>query len=155
MKIFSIGKIVNKKENVKLVLKKEYKDGLLGLDGFGHALILWWMDGTDNESSRNTLVENKPYKKGPERVGVFALRSPERPNPIAVSTVDIAYVDIEKGEIGLYYVDAFDGTDVVDIKPYTPSIDRIEHPSVPSWSSHWPLSYEKSSDFDWESESNF
>lgn len=45
MKIFSIGKIVNKKENVKLVLKEEYKDGLLELDGFGHALILWWMDG--------------------------------------------------------------------------------------------------------------
>lgn len=88
-------------------------------------------------------------------MGVFALRSPERPNPIAVSNADIAYVDEENGVVGLYYIDAFDGTQVIDLKPYTPSIDRIANPETPQWCSHWPKFYEESGDFDWEAEFNF
>ena len=79
----------------------------------------------------------------------------ERPNPIAVSNADIAYVDAANGIVGLYYVDAFDGTEVIDLKPYTPSIDRIENPQTPDWCSHWPKSYEESGSFDWDSEFNF
>ena len=89
------------------------------------------MDGCDNPNDRSTLVEKKPYVNGPERIGVFALRSPERPSPIAVSNVNIAYLDEEAGTIGLYYIDAFSGSMVLDLKPYIPSIDRIEHPVTP------------------------
>ena len=155
IKVFSIGKIVNEEENVKVVIKQRYAEGLKGLEGYSHVQILWWMDGCDNASDRGTLVEEKPYRNGPDEIGVFALRSPERPNPIAVSNVNIAYVDVESGTVGLYYIDAFDGSKVIDIKPYTPSIDRIEHPVTPDWCTHWPKSYEESSDFDWESEFNF
>lgn len=86
---------------------------------------------------------------------MFALCSPERPNPIAVSNAEIAYVDVENGVVGLYYIDADNGTRVLDLKPYTPSIDRIEHPRTPEWCSHWPKSYEESGAFDWEAEFNF
>ena len=113
------------------------------------------MNGSDNQRDRNVLVEKKPYKNGPDEIGVFALRSPERPNPIAVSNVNIAYVDEESGTVGLYYIDAFDGSQVIDLKPYTPSIDRIENPMTPDWCSHWPKSYEESGRFDWEAEFNF
>ena len=150
IKVFSIGKIVNEEENVKVVVEQKYAEGLKGLEGYSHVQILWWMDGCDNASDRGTLVEEKPYRNGPDE-----LRSPERPNPIAVSNVNIAYVDVESGTVGLYYIDAFDGSKVIDIKPYTPSIDRIEHPFTPNWCAHWPKSYEESSDFDWESEFNF
>jgi len=44
---------------------------------------------------------------------------------------------------------------VLDIKPYTPSLDRVEAPGVPKWCSHWPKSLEQSEDFDWENEFNF
>ena len=125
IKVFSIGKIVNEEENVKVVIKQRYAEGLKGLEGYSHVQILWWMDGCDNASDRGTLVEEKPYRNGPDEIGVFALRSPERPNPIAVSNVNIAYVDVESGTVGLYYIDAFDGSKVIDIKPYMPSIDRI------------------------------
>lgn len=155
MKIFSIGKIFKEKDSFKVVLKEKYKLGLKGLDEFSHVQILYWMDGCDNEPCRNTLIEEKPYKNGPNQMGVFALRSPERPNPIAVSNATISYVDVEKGEIGIYYIDAFDNSDVIDIKPYTPSIDRVEHSISPSWCSHWPKSYEESSNFDWNEEFNF
>ena len=155
IKVFSIGKIVNEEENVKVVIKQRYAEGLKGLEGYSYVQILWWMDGCDNASDRGTLVEEKPYRNGPDEIGVFALRPHERPNPIAVSNVNIAYVDVESGTVGLYYIDAFDGSKVIDIKPYMPSIDRIEHPFTPNWCAHWPRSYEESSDFDWESEFNF
>ena len=155
MKIFSIGKIVNKKEQVYIELDPKYSKGLKGLEGYSHIQVIWWANGCDNEKARNKLIINKPYKKGPDEVGVFATRSPERPNPISVSNVDIAYVDINKGIIGLYYIDAFDGTPVIDLKPYVPSVNKIENPKTPNWCSHWPKSYEESGNFDWESEFNF
>lgn len=48
-----------------------------------------------------------------------------------------------------------DGSPVLDIKPYTPSLDRIEAPGVPQWCSHWPKSLEEAGCFDWEEEFNF
>ena len=66
-------------------LDDKYAKGLRGLDGYSHVQVLWWADGCDNESKRNVLVEEKSYKNGPDEIGVFALHSPERPNPIAVS----------------------------------------------------------------------
>ena len=105
----------------------------------------------DNE----TLLEEKPYVKGSARIGVFATRSPMRPNPIAVSSVGIAYVDEATATVGLYFIDAYPGSPVLDLKPYTPSIDRVESPSVPELCTHWPKSYEESGDFDWEVEFNF
>ena len=78
-------------------LDEKYVKGLRGLDGYSHVQVLWWADACDNEYNRNILVEEKPYKNGPDKIGVFALHSPERPNPIAVSNVNIAYVDIEHG----------------------------------------------------------
>lgn len=155
IKIYSIGKIENKDGIVCIKLKQEYAAGLKELEGYGHAQILWWAEGCDNDKSRSKLIEEKPYKNGPDEIGVFATRSPERPNPIAVSNSDIAYVDVKKGVIGLYYIDAFDGTEVIDVKPYTPSVDRIEKPKTPDWCSHWPKSYEESGNFDWNSEFNF
>ena len=155
IKIFSIGKIENKEGTVSIIVDPEYAKGLKGLDGYGHVQVMWWADKCDNESDRNNLIEEKPYKKGPDEIGVFATRSPARPNPIAVSNADIAYVDEDAGIVGLYYIDAFDGTYVLDLKPYMPSVDRIEKPKVPNWCSHWPKSYEESGDFDWEAEFNF
>ena len=72
-----------------------------------------------------------------------------------VSSADISFVDEKNGIVGLYYIDAFDGTEVIDLKPYTPSIDRVEHPRVPAWCGHWPKSCEESGGFDWAAEFNF
>lgn len=92
---------------------------------------------------------------GPEELGVFAIRSPERPNPVAVSNAGITYVDEENGVVGLTYIDAKGGSPVIDLKPYMPSIDRVKQPVVPDWCSHWPQSVEESGTFDWEAEFNF
>lgn len=155
IRVFSIGKITNQNDNAGILLDAKYAPALKGLQGYSHVQIVWWMDGCDNESDRAVLTEEKPYTKGPEKIGVFALRSPERPNPIGVSNAEITYVDEEKGIVGLTYIDAYEGSAVLDIKPYTPSIDRVESPRTPGWCSHWPKSVEESGSFDWAAEFNF
>ena len=112
-----IGKINAGEEGFYIQLDTKFKKALTGLEGFGYVQVIWWFDKCDNEKSRNKLMEEKPYKKGPDVVGTFATRSPERPNPIAVSTAYITYLDIEEGILGLAWIDALDQTPVLDIKP--------------------------------------
>lgn len=155
IKVVAIGRIENGENGAKVALGEKYAAGLKGMEGYGHVQVLWWMDGCDNAEARATLVERKPYRKGPDEIGVFALRSPERPNPIAVSNAAIAYVDAATGTVGLHWIDAADGSPVLDLKPYTPSIDRVERPVTPGWCAHWPRSCEESGGFDWTAEFNF
>lgn len=155
IKVIPIGNIKNENGDVAIKLDAKYVTALKGLEDYSHALIIWWMDGCDNETDRAMLMEKKPYKNGPDEIGVFALRSPQRPNPIGVSIAEITFIDKTNGTIGLTYVDANDGSVVLDIKPYTPSIDRVENPITPDWCNHWPKSFEESGVFDWSKEFNF
>lgn len=150
-----IGKIVVKGSETVIKLDEKYKQALKGLDGFGYIQVVWWFSGCDNKESREKLTVTKPYKNGPEVVGTFATRSPQRPNPIALSSAYVTHIDSEKGSIGIAYIDANNGSPVLDIKPYTPSLDRIENPVVPNWCAHWPKSNEESGSFDWKAEFNF
>ena len=155
IKVFSIGKIMNHEDTVGVVLDKKFAAALSGLEEYSHVQIVWWADQCDNEDERAIVTIEKPYTKGPDKLGVFATHSPARPNPIAVSNVAIDHIDKDAGIIWLYYVDAFDGTPVLDLKPYMPSLDRVENATVPQWCAHWPKSYEESASFDWEAEFNF
>lgn len=132
-------------------LRPEYRPALAGLNEFGAVNILWWFSGCDNSDDRQVLTQRQPYAAGPKSLGTFATRSQRRPNPIALSCAQITGIDFTKGTIGLAYIDADDQSPVLDIKPYTPSLDRVEHPIVPGWCASWPDSIEKSGDFDWAS----
>ena len=152
MELKEIGKIKVEGEEMFLQINKEYVKALRGLDGFSNIDVIWWFDKCDNDEERKVLEVKKPYKKAPEVLGVFATRSPERPNPIALSITEITHIDYDNGRIYITYIDAMNGSSILDIKPYTPSVDRVEKPNVPKWCSHWPMSYEESGDFDWEDE---
>ncbi len=150
-----IGTIHNNKKGNYIELNPKYIPALQGLKGFSHINILWWFNECDNEKIRSILVEKHPYKNAPKIMGIFATRSPERPNPIALTTVQILNIDYKKGIIEVPFIDANDNTPLIDIKPYTPSFDRVENPSVPTWCTNWPKSTEKSGFFDWQSIFNF
>lgn len=154
-KFYPIGRIEVEEGNFQLVLSSKYKDSLKGLEGFSHIQGIWWFDGCDNEIDNNQLITQKPYTEGPERLGTFATRSPARPNPIAITTWEIASIDYAKGIVKVYYIDALNGTPLLDIKPYTPSLDKVGNPTVPDWCKHWPKDLEGNRDFDWEKEFNF
>ncbi len=152
--IRTIGKVKKEKGKSFICLQPEFRKGLTNIQGFSHLNIFWWADGCQ-EKDRSVLLIDSPYKSAPSQIGVFATRSPYRPNPIALSPIFVLDVDVEKGVISFPYIDAENGTPVIDIKPYHPCSDRIEKATVPDWCSHWPSSYEESANFDWEKEFNF
>ncbi len=132
-----------------------YRDGLRGLEGFSHAVVTWWAHKVDDPELRVLTDAGRPYARLDHDLGVFATRSPLRPNPLALTVVELASVDVGAGVIETPYLDAQDGTPVLDLKPYTPSIDRVESPQLPAWCAHWPESVETSGSFDWTGEFRF
>ena len=149
-----IGKVIADKGNYSIQLEKEYIQGLTGIDGFSHLQITWWGNLVDKPELRSALVSKKPYKKGPDKIGVFATRSPVRPNPLLITTITVLHIDHEKGIIHTPWMDAEDGTPVLDIKPYHLS-ERVKDCQVPEWCQHWPKWDEESGAFDWQYEFNF
>ena len=135
-------------------LDKELAAGLEGLDGFGHILVLWHAHENPPWDPENLTV-SEPYRLGPERLGLLATRSAYRPNPICVSVAAVIGVDAQKGVIEVPWIDAEDGSPVLDVKPYHPSADRVRDVTLPDWCSHWPQSLEESGDFAWDEEFNF
>ncbi len=146
-----IGTVRQGKDGALIQLFPQFSPALLELDGFSHIIITWWFSGCDDPASRKRVLVPKPYRDGPELMGTFATRSPERPNPIAISTTRLLSIDHAAATLRLAYFDADDGTPVLDVKPYTPSLDRVDKPIVPGWCARWPRSYERSGEFDWES----
>ncbi|MGM0213132.1 SAM-dependent methyltransferase [Enterococcus sp. AZ109] len=155
MELQAIGKVSQQEGKTTLVLKEEVKDALLGLGDFSHVMVLYWFDQLDVPELRAERVVEKPYKKGPEKLGIFATRGPVRPNPIAVSVAGILSVDEEAGIVELDYLDAEVGSPLLDLKPYTPSAEIVQEYQSPDWCAHWPQSYEESGEFDWSKEFNF
>lgn len=150
-----IGTIQSDEQGFRLVLDPQYGPALKELNDFSHIQVLWWFSGTDHEAGRSQLQEQSPYVGSPETMGTFATRSPMRPNPIALSVAQVLYIDHERTVIELAYIDADDGTPLLDIKPYTPSLDRVESPKTPAWCANWPQSVEASGEFDWSQVFNF
>jgi tRNA-Thr(GGU) m(6)t(6)A37 methyltransferase TsaA len=93
-----------------IVLLPELKEGLLDLDGFSHLLLIWIF-----HKSKNYELLAKP--PGEERMhGVFATRSPHRPNPLGLTVVRL--ISIEENILYIEDPDMVDGTPLLDIKPY-------------------------------------
>ena len=105
-----------------IVLDPRWVAGLQGLESVSHVVVLYWMD-----RARRDLVLQAPHHY-PERRGTFALRSPVRPNPIAVSVVRL--VRIEGNTLSVVGLDCVDGTPLLDLKPYFASTDAVPDASV-------------------------
>jgi tRNA-Thr(GGU) m(6)t(6)A37 methyltransferase TsaA len=131
-----IGRVQRSDDGVCLAIDGPYRDGLLELDRFSHVIVLWWVSGHDNPESRSITTTELPYAPG-VTAGVFACRSEYRPNPIASTVCVMRDVDPEAGVVALADIDAFDGTPVLDLKPYIPVIDRVENPAYPEWYAGW------------------
>lgn len=153
--VHPIGRICSNANGTFIEVDQPYLPALQALDGFSHINVLWWFSDFDTPQHRSILQTEQPYKGAPDTMGIFSTRSPMRPNPIALTAVEIIQIDYAQGLINIAYIDANDNTPVLDIKPYTPSLDRVESPGVPAWCSEWPMSTEASGCFDWEKVFNF
>lgn len=97
-----------------LEILREFEPGLTDIEGFSHLYVLWEFDRSD----RYDLVSRPPTDD--REHGVFASRSPRRPNPIALTVVEL--LGREGGALRVRGVDMLDGTPILDIKPYMSSI---------------------------------
>ncbi|MBV9347852.1 MAG: tRNA (N6-threonylcarbamoyladenosine(37)-N6)-methyltransferase TrmO [Pseudolabrys sp.] len=98
-------------------LDERWAPGLKDVGGCTHLVVLYWMD-----RAPRTLVLQKPSHYGVQR-GTFALRSPARPNPIAMSVVKLLRMDGAK--LSVTGLDCLDGTPLLDLKPYFASTDSV------------------------------
>ncbi len=97
----------------KIVIKPKFVGGLRDLDGFSHIYLISFLHRVKGYK----LTVRPPLDKKPH--GVFASRSPHRPNPIGLSVVKL--ISIEDNILTIENVDLLDGTPVLDIKPYSPT----------------------------------
>lgn len=110
----------------EVVFEPEFRnpDAVRGLDGFSHIWLVWGFSEVNRANWSATV--RPPRLGGNARVGVFATRSPFRPNPVGISSVRLLAVDLEdpRGPVlRIAGADMMDGTPVYDIKPYVPLSD--------------------------------
>jgi tRNA (Thr-GGU) A37 N-methylase len=144
----SIGKARTAEGRFLIEVDRAYRRGLEGLSGFGWVTIVWWASLLPAWKPEDAVLPS-PYRGGPAELGVFATRSPCRPNPLCVTAAALVGVDEAEGVLEFGWLDCADGTPILDIKPYQPSADRVESPSLPAWCASWPASVESSAAFDW------
>lgn len=110
----------------RVVFEPEYRDpqALRGLEGFSHIWLIWQFSRSMGAGWSPTV--RPPRLGGNERMGVFATRSPFRPNPMGLSCVKLEKVELSTSEGPVLWVagaDLMDGTPIYDIKPYLPYAD--------------------------------
>ena len=115
----------------KIVFEPEFRnaDALRGIEGFSHLWLIWQFSAAVRETWSPTV--RPPRLGGNERVGVFATRSPFRPNAVGLSCVKLEGVAHEEGSGDVLIVsgaDLMDGTPIYDVKPYLPYADA--HPEA-------------------------
>ena len=101
-----------------LELEPEFEEGLRDIEGFSHLYVLWVFD----RSQGYELLGQPPTATRSH--GVFATRSPRRPNPIGLTVVQV--IGREGRQVRVRGVDMFDGTPILDIKPYLSSIPETD-----------------------------
>lgn len=100
-------------------------EAFTGLEGFSHLWLLFLFHGNHRQHWKATV--RPPRLGGNTRLGVFATRSPFRPNPIGLSAVELKAIEQTSGQVLLHLggLDLLDGTPIIDIKPYLPYADAI------------------------------
>ena len=126
-----VGVVAKKKGEVALDILPAFQDALSGLENFSHVIVLYWFDRNDRPEKRRIL---QVHPRGDSRnplTGVFATRSPVRPNLIGLSVCKIR--SVKDHRVLVENIDAFDGTPILDLKPYIPRNDCIPDAKVPNW----------------------
>jgi tRNA-Thr(GGU) m(6)t(6)A37 methyltransferase TsaA len=112
----------------EIVVDRDLTEALDNLDEFSHIIVIYWMHRHHGPAPKKVRPMGNPERSP---TGVFATRSPSRPNPVGKATVRLLQ---RRGNIlKVKGLDAIDGTPIIDIKPYIPGYDSVRKARVPSW----------------------
>jgi tRNA-Thr(GGU) m(6)t(6)A37 methyltransferase TsaA len=112
----------------EIVLDPALADGLDNIDEFSHITVIYFMHHSHKPAP---LRVHPKQRKETTPVGVFASRSPDRPNALGETIVKL--LERRENVLKVQGLDAIDGTPVIDIKPYIPGIDSVPDAKVPRW----------------------
>jgi tRNA-Thr(GGU) m(6)t(6)A37 methyltransferase TsaA len=113
----------------KIAVDQTLKAAIEGIEGFSHVYVLFWLDRVPSEERKTTKVHPRGRQDLP-LVGVFGERTNLRPNPIGLTLVEL--VEVKENVLTVRGLDAFDGTPVLDLKPYD-TWDMAKNPIMPEW----------------------
>ena len=114
----------------EVIIEENLKEALSRIDEFSHIIVIYWMHKLPPSQRAIIKVHPKANQNLP-LVGVFASRSPARPNPIGITTVKL--LERRDNVLKVTGLDAIDGTPVLDIKPYIPGDDSSTEAKTPGW----------------------
>lgn len=114
----------------EIVINRKYQQALDQINEFSHIIVLYWMNRVTPTKRLKLKVHPKSRKELP-LVGVFATRSPIRPNPIGLAIVRV--LEHHENVLKVTGLDAIDGSPVLDIKPYIPGYDSPTSAKTPAW----------------------
>lgn len=123
-------------DKARLRVFPEFCAALKGIDEFSHIIVLYWIHLRDNQEERSVLHVIPRRHTKDVKVGVFACRSPSRPNPIGLCVVELSKVD--GCMLTVRGLDAFENSPIIDIKPYIPRADAVSTAHVPEWTGQGP-----------------
>ncbi len=111
-----------------IVVEERWTAALEGLEGYSHLIVLFWLDRLAGALELKVHPENR---QDVPAVGLFATRTPRRPNPIGLQVVEL--LSREGNLLTIRGLDALDGSPVLDLKPYLPRGDSIPGARTPDW----------------------
>ncbi len=130
VKTEAMGDEVKDKSRIsQIILRDELVEALEGVEGFSHLFVLFWLNQISSKQ-RMTLKVHPRGRMDMPLLGVFATRTNLRPNPIGLTLVEL--LKVEGNTLTVRGLDAFDGTPILDIKPFD-SWDNVEKARVPNW----------------------
>jgi tRNA-Thr(GGU) m(6)t(6)A37 methyltransferase TsaA len=126
-----IGVVKKQEKHAYLAIYPEYAPALEGLEGFSHVWVFYWFHENDTLEQRQTLQVHPRRDPANPLTGVFACRSPERPNLIGFMACRIISVNNDVVEVA--DLDARSGSPILDLKPYIPNGDAFPEAHTPEW----------------------
>ncbi len=130
VKTEAVGDEVKDKSRIsQIIIRDELVEALEGVDGFSHLFVLFWLNQISSKQ-RMTLKVHPRGRMDMPLLGAFATRTNLRPNPIGLTLVEL--LKVEGNTLTVRGLDAFDGTPILDIKPFD-SWDNAEKARVPDW----------------------
>ncbi len=136
-KVNFIGRVTEINEDVSIIkIHKKYCPGLLQIEQFSHLIVLYWFHERDNKKHRDTLQVYPRRHKVETLTGVYACRSPSRPNPIGHTIVEL--LEADSCTLKVKGLDALLNSPIIDIKPYHPRSDSVPSEKTSEWTDRGP-----------------
>ena len=130
VKTNTIRKEVKKRSNVsEIILREDLVETLHGIEDFSHLYVIFWLHEVP-KGERKTVKVHPRGRRDLPLLGIFATRTPHRPNPIGLTLVEL--IKVNDNTLTIRGLDAYDGTPIIDIKPFD-MWDTTEDVKVPKW----------------------